>query len=183
MGVEETSPTEIPLVRRLIARSSSIPSSSAFFDGVALPAASFPFRKILRGWALPALEHRPDNEGAPCTPPTLAPGSQGWRKDRQTPKPRSPEGVFVSFLAPRRHLLRSHPEGSGTSSFLVCAEGTRGGNQQLLSRALKSGWPDRARKGFFRCRRIFTSAPSCGMLPPTTCWDCSGSTERSPRRR
>src|SRR5437773_3030483 len=93
MGVEKTSPIEIPLVRRLIARSSSIPSSSAFFDGVALLAASFPFRKILRGWALPALEPRPDN-GVPSPPHRhTPPRRRAGERIGRTPRNVAPEGA------------------------------------------------------------------------------------------
>src|SRR5437588_8534077 len=105
---------------RLIALSSSIPSSSAFFDGVALSAASFPFRKILRGWALPALEPRPDN-GVYSPPHRHTPphgragkGSDGPRENAAPEEARLPPGPR-SLSAPSE----SGAFGNGVSFWVV----------------------------------------------------------------
>src|SRR5262245_48136488 len=120
-------------LRRLIARSSSNPSSSAFFDGAALLVASNPFRKILRGWASPAREPRPDN-GVRCTRPSPRGHRAGERTRTPDSRAAKAEGSELSSGAPSS-AAPGKAGGVRNEFFLACAEGPPGANQLSLPRA------------------------------------------------
>src|SRR5207244_3105467 len=73
----------------------------------------------------------------------------GLRKDRTDPNETLRRGEARFPSGSPSSSAPGHSRRIGNESFLVCAEGTRGGKRQRLSRGPKSGWPDRARKGFF----------------------------------